>query len=290
MEKTMTIKNRHIFKEGKTHDGRDITYNDVLELYQNTKSIVDKGYKIPIKEGHKNKEQASKGWAENITIKGSSIYADLTNIDDALYEKIKNGYLPGVSVEVYKNFKWRDNVYESVIAAVALLGVDPPACELEPAVFKTNEVEYIIFANLSNLNLCLNNEHNLNINSKKADVSYFSLEREYNKSLQKIVFLENELKTLSREKLIFSIDQNLLCKGKIEPHMRDELINYFEEKGFDFNKCKKVIDFYTKLPQNNLLTQEFSFNNNQKNKDTEETVFAKRLGLSSDDLEKYGDN
>ena len=285
----MTIEKRHIFKAGITHDGREITAEDVLKLYESTRSAMDNGYKIPLKEGHNDKEQAAKGWAENLIIEGENLYVDFINIEEALYEKIKSGYLPGVSIEIYKNFKWKGDDYKSIIAAVALLGIDAPACELEPAVFKNSEVEYIIFKNLSTEKTGFNKEPSLKSDNDSDEISYFSLKAEYDIALNKISSLEDELKELRREKLVFSVNSDLVSKGKITPCMRDELLNLFEKESFSIQKCERLIDFYKKMPETTLL-EEYSFKNNEKNKDAKKLVFANRLGLSSHDLEKYGDS
>lgn len=87
--------------------------------------------KLPVKIGHTDDDTApAMGWIENLYKKGSKLLADLSQVPDELIERIKEGRLRHVSVELLRNVTTRDGKsYDWLLDGLAILGAARPAVE-----------------------------------------------------------------------------------------------------------------------------------------------------------------
>lgn len=125
----MDFYNEEIFIDGHTADGRGNSAEENQKMVEDTiVAINTSNHKIPLKLGHYDDEQWSKGWVANIRKIGSKIVADFLNIPDEIGKKIKDGYLPSKSIEIVQGFKTATGkILNKIIDAVALLGTEKPA-------------------------------------------------------------------------------------------------------------------------------------------------------------------
>jgi len=126
----MDFYNIEIFMTGKSSDGRGgFSEKELTEIVDDTnEAITTSNLKIPIKLGHDDKEQWSKGWVKNIRKMGNKIIADFFNIPDMIAEKINSGYLPSKSIELTSNFiTSAGKKLKNIIMGLALLGTEQPA-------------------------------------------------------------------------------------------------------------------------------------------------------------------
>lgn len=121
------IMNQDIFIAGITSDGREISQEDIEMIVSNTLTALNYGMQIPIKLGHMDLSEIAKGYAVNIAIRDNKIVADFVDIPGDIANFIKEGRLPGKSIELAPFVLPNGEVLERVITAVALLGTSQPA-------------------------------------------------------------------------------------------------------------------------------------------------------------------
>lgn len=121
---------REIFAVGKWN-GMEFTEKDLDEIVENFDRLSEI-HKIPLKFGH-NKEQPvtdgqpALGWVSRVFRKGQKLYADFTDMPNAVFNAIKNKLYRTVSVELLFDVDHDGKRYGQILDAVALLGADHPA-------------------------------------------------------------------------------------------------------------------------------------------------------------------
>jgi hypothetical protein len=121
---------REIFAVGKWN-GMEFTEKDLDEIVENFDRL-NEIHKIPLKFGH-NKEQPitdgqpALGWVSRVFRKGQKLYADFTDLPNAVFNAIKKKLYRTVSVELLFDVDHDGKRYGQILDAVALLGADHPA-------------------------------------------------------------------------------------------------------------------------------------------------------------------
>jgi len=150
---TLTIKDVPIFAVG-THNGKAYTEADLDLMVTNSKTL--KGQVIPpLKLGHKGQKiiktqgMPAAGWMEGLRREGKLLLATFKQVPKRIAQLIKDGAWKRPSAEIYKNFKdSAGKQYGLVVAAVALLGADPPAVKGLPAWDSLPEIEKLYNSSL----------------------------------------------------------------------------------------------------------------------------------------------
>jgi len=118
-----------IFKSG-TWNGDEYSESDLDAMVAAASSV---GFGIPIKAGHKDDAgQPALGWVQNLKRVGNALYADLVDLPKRVYDAIREHAFDAVSAEIFWNFSRNGKKYPRVLKALALLGAEIPAVDLEP--------------------------------------------------------------------------------------------------------------------------------------------------------------
>jgi len=296
------ILRKPIFKAGKTYDGRLISKKQVKEAYENTVAMLDDGYKIPVKLGHEDFNQISKGWLMNLVLDDDTIFADFVDLDMEIYQSFQSGKLPSVSIELRNKVYWKDEKYSNVISAVAMLGIDQPAIQFKSEVstwFKYHE----------NINEGVNmpeeksekfvieqfEAQKKEIESYKAKIENFEAviqekdtlisEQENQIEIFKAKVQEQEKKEFETRKtsLIEKFESEVIAKNRLQPSEKDKVLQTFEALNYDVEKCENIISTYASLPEG-VLTKEFA---STTESDVQLNKFDKAFGVTEDDKKKY---
>lgn len=135
------IKNLEIFGAGKHNASTGtvtITEDDLDQIVASFNALKDSNVVKPhLKLGHteaqkwfgQSKGAPSLGWINRVWREGKKLLADVTDVPDALLELIKSKRYHNVSAEVYTNagVEVGGKIYNQILSAVALLGVEMPA-------------------------------------------------------------------------------------------------------------------------------------------------------------------
>ena len=125
-----------IFASGKWN-GDDYSESDLELLISSAKDV---GFTAPLKAGHsEDKGTAALGWVSNLRRSGEKLLADFVDLPKAVYEAIKNRKYDRVSSEIYWDLQRNGKTFPRVLKAVALLGADIPAVDLNPLRTIVNE-------------------------------------------------------------------------------------------------------------------------------------------------------
>lgn len=282
----MEILRRPIFKAGKAVDGRTILEKEVKNVYENTKALLDDGFTVALKLGHRDTDQIAKGWIKNIVFENNTIFADFIDMNLEIYQSITDGKLPNVSVEIMDKIEWQERTYKGVITAVALMGIDTPALFFETG---KEGVNYFEFINTNYKEKTMEKEiyeakikeleNQLTLmTSTNEKISTFEAKLKEKDELieaqkKQVLEFEAKLKKFEAEKFeaqktrILEIFENeVIAKGKINPSDKDSVVELFEAVNFDADKCEKLINTYKNLPDS-ALTKEFGV---QTEKETNE--------------------
>lgn len=130
---TRELKDIEIFAAGKWN-GRTYTEKDLFDMVNNFNILKDE-IKPYLKLGHDENQKIlqsdgypSAGWVTNLKVKGKKLIADVVGIPKKIFELIQAGGYKRISSELYLNLRdSKNNVYNKVLRAVALLGADTPA-------------------------------------------------------------------------------------------------------------------------------------------------------------------
>lgn len=292
----MEILHRPIFKVGKAIDGRIITEKEVKQVYENTKSLLQDGFTVALKLGHRDTDQIAKGWVKDVFFENNQIFADFVDMDLEIYQAVNSGKLPNVSVEITSEIEWNGKTYQGVISAVALLGIDTPALFFEN---NKNGVFYFEFvknniddekkmgneiyeAKIKELE---NQITQMNVVNDKID-KYEAKIKEQSELIEtykkQVIEFEAKLKVFEAEKfetlknaVLITFEKEVIEKGKINPSDKDKVIALFEAVNFDKEKCENLISTYKNLPDS-ILTKEFGVQTEIETK--EAGRFYKQLG------------
>lgn len=151
------ISNLEIFGAG-THNA---STGKVMISEQDLDAIVDaftalystNVVKPHLKLGHEESQKwfgqkqgfPSLGWIDKVWRAGKKLYANISNVPEALVDMIRQGRYHNVSAEVYMDIEHEGKKFSHVLSAVALLGVEMPAVSdlagLAAALFQT-EVQF----------------------------------------------------------------------------------------------------------------------------------------------------
>ena len=138
---------RPIFSSKVTVDGRNAEMSQeernafLNEIYSNTKKyVLEQGISVPIKMGHDDGSQDAKGWLLKIERRERRhsdgtvyyvLYGKMFLFAETI-EMVKKGQLPGISIDGAEAGYMGDGTeFGPHIYAVSLLGIDPPALNLE---------------------------------------------------------------------------------------------------------------------------------------------------------------
>jgi len=107
----------------------------VKELFNNTKTLLDYGVTLPVKEGHNQKDELLHGKILDVMLlerDGRTVLAADVFLDDQYYSLYNEGRLPDVSVETapmanLDGFTGKDTEIGAHVYALALLGSSSPA-------------------------------------------------------------------------------------------------------------------------------------------------------------------
>jgi hypothetical protein len=128
-EELRSIHGVEIFKSG-TWNGDKYDENDLDAMVS---AFNEMGFTPPIKAGHSDESSApALGWVENLRRVGSSLVADLTALPQKVFEAIRRRSYDRVSAEIYWGLKRNGKEYPRVLKALALLGAEIPAVDLQP--------------------------------------------------------------------------------------------------------------------------------------------------------------
>jgi len=106
------------------------------------------GFRPHLKLGHTDAQKffgqrngfPSLGEVTNVWRDGEVVYADITNVPEALLDLIEKRRYTQLSIEIYPSYEYEGVKYRNVLAAVALLGAELPAVkglnDLAQALFK----------------------------------------------------------------------------------------------------------------------------------------------------------
>ena len=284
----MDILNVEIWRAGETTDGRKITKKEVQEAYQNTYLLMLEGYDIPIKLGHADAGQTSKGWIKNLKLKGGSLYGDFMNLDNETYNNIIDKKLPHRSAEIWNKTFWNGKEYKNVLKAVALLGIDTPSLFLKPIEAYENNELYTAYnlsaiTNTGGKEMPENNDkliqENFELKNKLKELENKKFEtfqaenaqlnatvEKYQKELlereSKLAEYQKQLETFEKEKqaeyfskLDKDINKEIIKQGKLAPAHKDLLVDLFKSFGYDPEKHGKILEVFKKVKGTNLTDE-----------------------------------
>lgn len=118
-----------IFKTGRWNGD---TYDEAA-LDEIVRAAQEVGFTPPVKLGHTDNTSApAVGWLENIRRVGTALYADLVALPKQVYDLIRSRGYDAVSAEIYWNLERNGRKFPRVLKALALLGAEVPAVDLEP--------------------------------------------------------------------------------------------------------------------------------------------------------------
>lgn len=139
---TEDLDNRLLFAVG-TFNGIDITIEDlqdIVEAYHELESICTPNIKITHKEYDEHENHPilydfpfKFGEVKNLRIINNQLFGDMKNIPKKIARLVKNGMLPKLSVEIYRNLETPNlgepykDMYPCFLDAVALLGSEREA-------------------------------------------------------------------------------------------------------------------------------------------------------------------
>ncbi len=148
MPDDLEIRAVEIFKAGTwnadTYDVADL--DDIIAAFEQL------DFRPPLKLGHGEGKRAV-GFVKRLWRSGTSLFADLAGIPQAVYEEIKQGAWPGRSVEVMWGLERLGRKFRRALTALAFVGGDLPAVaglapiELAGARFDAMRV-YVMFNRL----------------------------------------------------------------------------------------------------------------------------------------------
>ena len=131
-KKTYDLNEVEIFKAGHWN-GDEYTEGDIEELEKNF-SELSQLVKPYLKLGHDNNQTLlqkdgypSAGWITNVKKKGKSLFADIKNIPEKVYELINRKAYGRFSPEIFIGLKHGEKKYGKVLKALSLLGAQTPA-------------------------------------------------------------------------------------------------------------------------------------------------------------------
>lgn len=270
------FKNQEIFKAGTTSDGRKVTADMVRQIVENTNNAMQSSnLSIPLKLGHNDMDQASKGWITNIRQVGSSIIADITDVPDDVAEKIKGGYLKNKSVELMQDFITTagKKLKGYLLSAVAMLGIDTPAfTDLAPTFsIKQQEEIFTMPENNLEINNRLDDIMNAIKGEDKKNIVKEVKETFANNYVEKTTFeamkaeneqykkRNNELLEINKDmsekysKMIASkrddVFESLVNSGRIQPSQKEYFMNMCDKLGDEDTES-----FFKTMPDNGLMT------------------------------------
>jgi len=136
---------REIFSSEITIDGRNAKMSqeerdtETKEIYKNTKTLLNAGLILPVKDGHEDRSEKAKGFIIDISLKRRkretpkgeeikyyAIVGKLFLFED-FYNLYKEGRYPTCSIEAYDNYFLNNGKVGLAISAVAMLGTSLPA-------------------------------------------------------------------------------------------------------------------------------------------------------------------
>lgn len=121
---------QEIFAVGKWN-GFDFTLNDLRKMASSFNALQEV-LKVPLKLGHNDEQpvldgQPALGWVSEMAVIGSKLVATFDHVPDVMMKAFEKKLYRSVSIELDFDVHHKDNFYDFVITAVALLGADMPA-------------------------------------------------------------------------------------------------------------------------------------------------------------------
>lgn len=145
---TYTLKDVAIFATGEYKD-RKWTLKDLKTIFSNFGKFKGQ-ITPPLALGHREQpegvatkaekkaseiEQPAAGWVSALRLKGSKLYADITDIPKQVFDLFVKKAYKRISAEIYTNFKdGKGNTHGPALAAVVVLGKSPPAIKSLPEI------------------------------------------------------------------------------------------------------------------------------------------------------------
>lgn len=124
-----TVPAVEIFRTGKWN-GDDYSTQDLDAMVAAASTV---GFTPPIKAGHEDAGgKPALGWVENLRRVGSTLVADLVALPKKVYDAIKRRSYDRVSAEIYWDLERNGQTFPRVLKALALLGAEIPAVDLQP--------------------------------------------------------------------------------------------------------------------------------------------------------------
>lgn len=128
-ETANAIRNVPIFRTG-TWNG-DPYVTDDLDAMVTAFGTV--GFTPPVTVGHtKDPGAPAVGWLENLRREGEALLADIVALPQGIYDSIKQRAFDTVSAEIYWDLERNGLKFPRVLKALALLGAEIPAVNLDP--------------------------------------------------------------------------------------------------------------------------------------------------------------
>lgn len=280
--KTYKINEVEVFSAGEWN-GDKYSISDLYKIVDAFKSLKV-GFRPYLKLGHDDKQKLAKssglpsvGWVEDVYVRGTKLFADMTHIPEKVYKLIKAKAYRKVSCEIYWNLTVDGNKYDRVLGAIALLGAENPGVmNLDDILgsysfnWTNNEATIALFEKQDQYK-SYSQEFNSKVEDKMADEKSekeIQLEQEIEALKKEFAQKEDGLKKLTDEKSAAEKEIEDLKKFKLEAEEREQtaLLQAEEAKRAQFLselEAKKLVTPSMKSYVSQLLTQkkEYSIEN-----------------------------
>jgi len=239
--KLYDLKDVEIFSAGRwegknsAKGGDKYTEEDLDEIVKAFNEIGDK-IKPPLKLGHDSKQKLlqrdgypAAGWITNLKRVGKKLVADISKIPAKIYELIKNKAYGRFSPEIIWNYKDTSSgkTYKRVLAGLALLGSDLPACDtiddfIDLYGRNVNEIEFVYITENKNFKIrkYFNKIEEDSTMAEKIDElkqEYENKIKEYEKKVEELTNEIKELRKKIRKKEVDAFLEKAIEEGKITP-------------------------------------------------------------------------
>lgn len=289
------IQNLEIFSAGTWVPGNGervtITEADLDEMVQTFHDLKGSNIVKPhLKLGHQDAQKwfgqrtgiPSLGWVERVWRQGTKLFADISNVPDALMSMIKNGRYHNVSVEILPKgaIKQGEKTFGQVLSAVALLGTEMPAVKNlaglaaalfseenqpvafgdgivpvtyssptpEKGMFTQEQVDSLIAAAVAKATADTKKEFSAQVEGLEAQVETLTQRAEGAEA--KVATLEDKAAFSDAERLV----DDAIKAGKLPPKMKDTAIAFATQKsplkfgGEEKSAAKLFSEFLDALP------------------------------------------
>ncbi len=287
--KTYRINEVEVFSAGKWNND-EYSVSDLYKIVDAFNSLKV-GFRPYLKLGHDDKQKLAKssglpsvGWVDNLYVKGTKLFADMTHIPEKVYKLIKAKAYRKVSCEIYWNLTVDNNKYDRVLGGIALLGAENPGVmNLDDILgnysfdWGNNQVTVAQFEKQDQYK-SYSQEFNSKLGEQMADEKSekeLQLEQEIENLKKEFSQKEDSLKKLADEKSQVEKEIEDLKKFKLEAEQREAeaLLKAEEAKRSQFVselESKKLVTPAMKSLVYQLLTEkkEYSIDNKTYTKES----------------------